>query len=128
MSEPLDTSKAHDISHDVRICLRTHSLLKRVTLMLISWILPMYKPPNLSRFNEVSENEVLKIIKRSPKAKSCLLDPVPTLLLKECGNFTFVNYKAEGVFPQKFKQAAIAPLIKKASLPSKDLKNYRLVS
>ena len=44
---------------------------------------PMCPPPNLSHFNEVSENEVLKIIKNS-STNSCLLDPVPTFLLKDC--------------------------------------------
>ena len=32
---------------------------------------------------------------------------------------------AEGVFPQIFKKVVVTPLIKKASLPKEDLKNYR---
>ena len=51
---------------------------------------PMCTPPNLPHFNEVSENEILKIINNYP-TKSCLLDPVPFVRL--CGNFTSVNYK-----------------------------------
>ena len=35
---------------------------------------------------------------------------------------------AEGVFPQKFKEVVVTPFIKKASLPSEDLKNYQPVS
>ena len=34
---------------------------------------------------------------------------------------------AQGVFPQTFKMAVVTPLIKKALLPSEDLKNYLLV-
>ena len=97
-------------------------------------ISPMCTPPNLPSFNEVSEDEVLKIIKNSP-TKSCLLDPVPTFLLKDCVEILLpsitklVNLSlAEGVFPQKFKKAVVTPLIKKASLPNEDLQNYRPVS
>ena len=38
---------------------------------------------NLSHFNQVSENKILKIVKYSP-TKLCLLDLVPTFLLKDC--------------------------------------------
>ena len=34
----------------------------------------------------------------------------------------------EGVFPKQFKKVFVTPLIKKASLPSDNLKNYCLVS
>ena len=95
---------------------------------------PMCTPPNLPRFTDVSENKVLKIIKKST-SKSCLLDPVPTFLLKDCVEILLpsitklVNLSlAEGVFPQKFKKAVVTPLIKKASLPNEDLQKYRPVS
>ena len=75
-----------------------------------------------------------RIIKNSP-TKSCLLDPVPTFLLKDCVEILLpsitklVNLSlAEGVFPQKFKKAVVTPLIKKASLPNEDLQNYPPVS
>ena len=91
-----------------------HQKIKRIRDMFTASstvvIPPMCTPPNLPRFNEVSENEVLKIIKNSP-TKSCLLDPVPTFLLKDCVEFflpsitKLVNLSlAEGVFPQKFKK------------------------
>ena len=91
-------------------------------------VLPSKRTPaNPSCFNEVSENEVLKIIKNSP-AKSCLLDPVPTFLLKDCVEILLqsvtklVNLSlAVGVFPQKFKKVVVTPHIKKASFPSQDL-------
>ena len=41
----------------------------------------------------------------------------------------FVNLSlAQGVFPQKLKGAVVTLLIKKTSLPSKDMKNYQVVS
>ena len=115
-----------------------HQKIKRIcdmfTASLTVVIPPMCTPPNLPRFNEVSENEVLKIIKNSP-TKSCLLDPVPTSLLKDCveilllSNTKLVNLAlAEGVFPQKFKKAVVTPLIKEASVPNEDLQNYSPVS
>ena len=80
--------------------------------------------PNLSTY------EVLTITKHYP-TKFCLLDPVPTFCLKNCVEILLqsitklVNLSlAEGEFHQKFKKAVVTPLIKKASLPSKDLKNY----
>ena len=56
-----------------------HKKIKRIRNMFTvssTVVIPlMCTPPNLPRFNEFSENEVLKIIKNSP-TKSCLLDPV----------------------------------------------------
>ena len=70
--------------------------------------------------NEVSENELLKIMKNSPK-KSCLLDSVSTLLLKDCVEILLLSITKlvnlslnEGVFPQKFKKVVVTPLNKKA--------------
>ena len=42
-----------------------------------------FTPPNLSQFSPVSADELEKIVLKLP-SKSCMLDPVPTLLLKEC--------------------------------------------
>ena len=77
---------------------------------------------------------MLKIIKNSP-IKSCLLDPVPTFLLKDCVDILLPPIPkldnlslTEGDVPQMLKKAVVAPLKKKASLPSKDLKNYCPVS
>ena len=71
----------------------------------------------------------------SSPSKSCMLDPWPTFLVKEyvdillpsitkLVNLSLVN----GVFPAKFKQAVVTPLIKKPSLQKEELKNYRPVS
>ena len=70
-----------------------------------------------------------------PPNKSCLLDPLPTFLIKECIDFLLpsitklVNFSlSEGLVTDGFKKAVVTPLIKKASLPVENLKNYRPVS
>ena len=85
-------------------------------------------------FMPVTEDKVYKCISESP-TKSCSLYPIPTFLLKDCLDILLssitklVNYSLiEGSFPNSFKKAVITPLIKKASLPRDDLKNYRPVS
>ena len=72
--------------------------------------------PDPSNFTPATMQEVEKVIKRSP-AKSCGLDPVPTLLLKqhvEClvpFITSIVNMSlADGVFPDQFKTAHVCPL------------------
>ena len=90
--------------------------------------------PNFSCFKQFSQDEIRKIIMKSP-SKSCLLDPWPTFLVKECIDILLpsitrlVNCSlSEGVVPDEFKKAIVTPLIKKSSLPPNDLKNYRPVS
>ena len=80
---------------------------------------PTDLPPNLSHSNEVSENEILKIIKNSP-IKSCLLDPVPTFLLEECVDILlpsitkFANLSLiEGVFPNNSRRWSSPPISRK---------------
>ena len=95
---------------------------------------PDYVPPAFNIFKPVTEDEVRKCINESP-TKSCLLDPIPTFLLRDCLDILLpsitklVNYSlSDGSFPSAFKRAVVTPLIKKASLPKNDLKNYRPVS
>ena len=92
------------------------------------------RPPVFSAFSPVTEDEISKIISNSP-TKSCLLDPWPTFLVKECSDILLpsitklVNCSlSEGLMPDSFKSAIVTPLIKKPSLPTDDLKNYRPVS
>ena len=91
-------------------------------------------PPAFNAFMPVTEDEVYKCISES-LTKSCSLDPIPTFLLKDCLDILLssitklVNHSLiEGSFPNSFKKAVVTPLIKKASLPREDLKNYRPVS
>ena len=90
--------------------------------------------PKFDLFKPVSEDEVRKVITKSP-TKSCLLDPWPTFLVKECLDILLpsitklVNCSlTEGAVPAGFKKAIVSPLIKKSSLPPDELKNYRPVS
>ena len=67
--------------------------------------------------------------------KSCLLDPIPTYLLKECIDLLLISITkitnlslVSGVVPCSLKSAIITPRIKKPGLNRDDLKNYRPVS
>ncbi len=59
---------------------------------------------SLKEFEPATEKEIKKLLANSP-SKSCVLDPVPTFLVKECSdvliplitNIVFLN---TGVFPQ----------------------------
>ena len=95
---------------------------------------PPFDPPTLTVFTQVTQDEIGKIISKSP-TKSCLLDSLSTFLIKECIDILLpsitklVNCSLrEGLVPDGFKKAVVPPLIKKASLPVDDLKNYRPVS
>ena len=68
------------------------------------------------------------------KSKTCMLDPIPTALVKLCMDeliepiTDIVNSSpSEGAFPENWKTAVVIPLLKKRGL---DLifKNYRPVS
>ena len=95
---------------------------------------PPCDPPKLIIFTQVTQDEIDKIISKSP-TKSCLLDPLPTFLIKECIDILLlcitqlVNYSLrEGLVPDGLKKAVVTPLIKKASLPVEDMKSYPPVS
>ncbi len=87
----------------------------------------------LSAFRPVSEDEVRKIIMKTP-SKSCMLDPLPTQVLKLCIDLLIpvltimINLSLEkGYFPAEWKEAIIIPLIKKLGLET-IFKSYRPVS
>ena len=74
-----------------------------------------------------------KLVLRVP-TKSCLLDPVPTNILKDCLDellpilSTTINLSLEsGFFPDIWKESIVTPLLKKQGL---DLvfKNFRPIS
>jgi hypothetical protein len=85
-------------------------------------------------FTPISENSLRKIIlQRSPK--TCELDAIPTPLFFEFLDAILptltivVNHSLlTGEFPLIFKTAIVKPLLKKTSLDSEDLKNYRPIS
>ena len=94
------------------------------------------KPETEHKFTEfiiLSSKEVEQIVKKSA-TKSCVLDTVPTSLIKEnLEDFVPIltdiinNSLQNGKFPDKLKNAAVWSLFKKANLPLED-KNYRPVS
>ena len=90
--------------------------------------------PNFSCFKQVCQEEIRKIIMKSP-TKPCLLDPWPTFLVKEFIDILLpsitrlVNCSlSEGFVPDGFKKTIVPTLIKKSSLSPNELKNYRPVS
>ena len=89
---------------------------------------------SLATFDVVTEDEMDKFITESP-SKSCSMDPIPTTLLKSVTPAILpilteiINTSmTSGIVPETFKRALITPLIKKATLDSECLKNYRPIS
>lgn len=86
------------------------------------------------KLRPTTNDEVSRVI-MSCTNKSCELDPLPTWLLKKCLDellpllTSLFNTSLEtGQFPQQFKSAIIRPLLKKPSLDTNELMNYRPVS
>ena len=87
----------------------------------------------LDKFDKVSVDYISKLVMKAP-SKSCVLDAIPTPLLKDCLSVLapflteLVNQSLEqGQFPSLFKLAAITPLLKKPELDS-SFNNYRPIS
>ena len=75
------------------------------------------------------------VVKTLVRAATCMLDPIPTSLTKECLSdllpliTRIVNSSlGSGVVPPQFKQAVVTPMLKKPGLDPNDLKNFRPVS
>ena len=88
----------------------------------------------LLTFEPVTDEFVLKIINKE-SAKSCELDPIPTMLLYENLDMllpTIMNIintsLTTGITPRDLKTAVVNPLLKKPSLDKNPLKNYRPIS
>ena len=96
--------------------------------------LPQVSPPNYGTFHPTTLNEIRQIVFSSP-SKQCLLDIIPTDILKQCFDVLgpviteLVNLSlSAGMFPSSFAKAVVRPLLKKSSLPSNDFSNYRPIS
>ncbi len=96
-----------------------------------SFIAPKEK---LHYFTTIGQDELNKLITAS-KPTTCLLDPVPTKLLKELlpvaeePLLNIINSSLSlGHVPKPFKLAVIKPLIKKPKLDPCELANYRPIS
>uniref|UniRef100_A0A8C1AYS3 Reverse transcriptase domain-containing protein n=1 Tax=Cyprinus carpio carpio TaxID=630221 RepID=A0A8C1AYS3_CYPCA len=88
----------------------------------------------LQCFTTIGQEELNKLITAS-KPTTCLLDPVPTKLLKELlpvaekPLLNIINSSLSlGHVPKQFKLAVIKPLIKKPQLDPSELANYRPIS
>ena len=90
----------------------------------------------LNDFHPATTDEIKKLIKSSSNA-SCDLDPIPTVLLKECCDeiapviADIVNCSLkQATIPNELKKAIIIvlPLLKKVTLDPEKYKNYRPVS
>ena len=114
-----------DITSDRSMCVNGDKSLEFDNLFQGSSV-KYFRPPDVS--------EVISVIRKSP-SKCCSLDPLPTWLVKEClsslsSPITEIIQTSmqTGVVPPEFKQALITPILKKPTLDSEDLKNYRPIS
>uniref|UniRef100_A0A8C4DRA9 Reverse transcriptase domain-containing protein n=1 Tax=Dicentrarchus labrax TaxID=13489 RepID=A0A8C4DRA9_DICLA len=88
----------------------------------------------LDCFSAIDLHQLTSIISSS-KPSTCLLDPIPTRLLKEVvpligtSLLDMINLSLlSGYVPQSFKVAVIKPLLKKSTLDPGVLANYRPIS
>uniref|UniRef100_A0A8P4KSI9 Reverse transcriptase domain-containing protein n=1 Tax=Dicentrarchus labrax TaxID=13489 RepID=A0A8P4KSI9_DICLA len=88
----------------------------------------------LDCFSTIDLHQLTSIISSS-KPSTCLLDPIPTRLLKEVvpligtSLLDMINLSLlSGYVPQSFKVAVIKPLLKKSTLDPGVLANYRPIS
>jgi hypothetical protein len=88
----------------------------------------------LDSFRPVTSEEVVLLLNKSPN-KQCVLDPVPTWLLKSVSNVIAPVIAAmcnqsftQCMFPDLHKKAIVRPLLKKPTLDSSDLNSYRPIS
>ena len=77
---------------------------------------------SFTAFRCVDMDSLRKLVLRAP-TKSCLLDPVPTNILKDCLDellpilSTTINLSLEsGFFPDIWKESVVTPLLKKQGL------------
>ena len=93
-------------------------------------------PHELSTFAAVDQTYLLKLIK-SAKTKTCMIDPIPTRILKDTAVLEallpfltlIVNSSlSSGTMPDDMKTALVVPLLKKQGLNTDTLSNYRPVS
>jgi len=100
------------------------------------------EPPNiadrccsqLSTFDNVSADEMMKIVTNAP-SKHCCLDPAPTWLVKRllpllAGTLATICNATfqEGVFPTNLKAAVVQPRLKKSTLDPDDMNSFRPIS
>ena len=105
-----------------------------ITVLSDAIVFAEYDGPMLGQFDSVTEKVIHELIVQSP-AKSCMLDPIPTSLLKQCLDdlvpLVTANFSASfatSTIPRQFKQVVVIPLLKKSRLDTNNLKQFRPVS
>jgi len=93
-----------------------------------------YAGKQLTSFRELSEEEIRKLLLKSPP-KTCSLDPLPTDVLLESIDILLPFICAmcnaslrEGVLPSSQKTAIITPVVKKSGLDPDEPQSYRPIS
>ena len=88
----------------------------------------------LSEFTPTTVKEITDIVKKAPSS-SCLLDPLPTHMVKESIDelapilTQIVNLSlTNSTVPDSLKKSIVVPLLKKSNLDKNILKNFRPVS
>ena len=88
----------------------------------------------MSEFKTIDLLTLEKIVSQL-SVSTCCLDPLPTKFFKQCFNhiskylLQIVNCSiSSGIFPQGLKTAVIKPLLKKSTLDSSVLNNFRPIS
>ena len=90
-------------------------------------------PPGLVKFDDVSPDDIAKVVKNSP-TKSCLLDPWPTFLVKDCLDILLpsitklVNCVVGRCCPRWLQKCCCHSTDKEIFFIKDELKNYRPVS
>jgi len=95
---------------------------------------PKINAHTFSNFTEISQEDLEKLI-ATGNSKSCILDPIPTTLLKQVLPsllpilHTIVNKSLQsGQMPSQLKAAIVKPILKKSTDDSENMKSYRPVS
>jgi len=90
--------------------------------------------PVFCQFEPVNVEEISHLLAVTP-SKSCLLDPIPTWLLKQLSDIltpvitSLCNSSlSSGLFPDSHKRGIVLPRLKKPSLDRSNLSSYRPIS
>ena len=96
--------------------------------------IPSTCPVEFNNFRVVSQEEV-KVFAFKPSSKSCVLDPLPALVLKGCFSVLlpiitkFVNLSlSTGRMPNALKVATLSPTLKKPDADFKQFSKFRPIS
>jgi len=95
---------------------------------------PMATPPGFVIFKPATESEISKILSSCPNKQSDS-DQIPTWLRKEYSSVltptitNIVNLSlSSGNFHSTLKESVVSPVLKKTTLNTEDLSNYRPIS